>query len=110
MPIDHTVGIWPQAAGGVAFSATQFQSTDNIITDLMEDMAAEQKARTTYVNILRLIDDQYINQSSNNQAKQFWSGYAGANNNIKTTLVLIYNTINAFIPAKFLTSAYVCSL
>ena len=39
--IDHTVGIWPQAAGGVPFSATQFQSTGDIITDLMEDMAAD---------------------------------------------------------------------
>lgn len=55
--VDHTLGIWPQAAGGVPFSATQFQSTGDIITDLMEDMAAEQKARTTYDNILRLIDD-----------------------------------------------------
>ena len=55
--VDHTVGIWPQAAGGVPFTATQFQSTGDIITDLMEDMAAEQKARTTYDNILRLVKD-----------------------------------------------------
>ena len=55
--VDHTLGIWPQAAGGVPFSATQFQSTGDIITDLVEDMAAEQKARTTYDNILRLVDD-----------------------------------------------------
>ncbi len=55
--VDHTLGIWPQAAGGVPFSATQFQSTGDIITDLFEDMAAEQKARTTYDNILRLVDD-----------------------------------------------------
>lgn len=55
--VDHTVGIWPQAAGGVPFSATEFQSKGDVITDLMEDMAAEQKARTTYDNILRLIDD-----------------------------------------------------
>ncbi len=55
--VDHTLGVWPQAAGGVPFSATQFQSTGDIITDLVEDMAAEQKARTTYDNILRLIDD-----------------------------------------------------
>lgn len=55
--IDHTTGIWPQAAGGVPFSATTFQSKGDIITDLMEDMAAEQKARTTYDNILRVIDD-----------------------------------------------------
>ena len=55
--VDHTIGIWPQAAGGVPFTATQFQSTGDIITDLMEDMAAEQKARTTYDNILRLVKD-----------------------------------------------------
>lgn len=55
--VDHTLGVWPQAAGGVPFSATQFQCTGDIITDLVEDMAAEQKARTTYDNILRLVDD-----------------------------------------------------
>ena len=56
--VDHTIGIWPQAAGGMPFSAAQFQSTGDIITDLMEDMAAEQKARTTYDNILRLVRDE----------------------------------------------------
>lgn len=55
--VDHTVGIWPQAAGGVPFNANQFQSKGDIITDLFEDMAAEQKARTTYDNILRLVKD-----------------------------------------------------
>lgn len=55
--VDHTVGIWPQAAGGVPFNACEFQSKGDPITDLMEDMAAEQKARTTYDNILRLVDD-----------------------------------------------------
>ena len=58
--VDHTLGIWPQAASGIPFSAYQFQSTGDIITDLMEDMAAEQKARTTYDNILRLIHDQDV--------------------------------------------------
>ena len=55
--IDHTVGIWPQAAGGVPFNACEFQSKGDPITDLFEDMAAEQKARTTYDNILRLVKD-----------------------------------------------------
>ena len=54
--IDHTVGIWPQAAGGVPFNACEFQSKGDPITDLFEDLAAEQKARTTYDNILRLVD------------------------------------------------------
>lgn len=55
--VDHTVGIWPQAAGGIPFNACEFQSKGDLITDLFEDMAAEQKARTTYDNILRLIKD-----------------------------------------------------
>ena len=55
--VDHTVGIWPQAAGGIPFNACEFQSKGDPITDLFEDMAAEQKARTTYDNILRLVDD-----------------------------------------------------
>lgn len=55
--IDHVIGIWPQSAGGVPFNANQFQSKGDIITDLHEDMAAEQKARTTYDNILRLVKD-----------------------------------------------------
>ena len=58
--VDHTIGIWPQAASGMPFSAAQFQSTGDIIADLMEDMAAEQKARLTYDNILRLIHDQEV--------------------------------------------------
>ena len=55
--VDHTLGIWPQAAGGVPFNACEFQSKGDPITDLHEDMAAEQKARTTYDNILRLVKD-----------------------------------------------------
>ena len=55
--IDHTVGVWPQAAGGVPFNACEFQSKGDPITDIMEDMAAEQKARSTYDNILRVVKD-----------------------------------------------------
>jgi len=55
--VDHTAGIYPQAAAGFPFSALAFQSKGDAITDLVEDMAAEQKARTTYDNILRLVDD-----------------------------------------------------
>lgn len=55
--IDHTLGIWPQAAGGFPFSASEFQSNGDVLTDLYEDMAAEQKARNTYDNILRLVKD-----------------------------------------------------
>jgi len=59
--VDHTAGIWPQAAGGIPFNACEFQSKGDAITDLFEDMAAEQKARVTYDNILRLSDDPDVN-------------------------------------------------
>lgn len=55
--VDHTVGLWPQAAGGIPFNACEFQSKGDAITDLCEDLAAEQKARSTYDNILRLVHD-----------------------------------------------------
>lgn len=55
--VDHTLALWPQAAGGIPFNANQFQSKGDVITDLHEDLAAEQKARTTYDNILRLVKD-----------------------------------------------------
>lgn len=55
--VDHTLALWPQAAGGTPFSSTVFQSKGDPITDLHENLAAEQKARTTYDNILRLIND-----------------------------------------------------
>ena len=55
--VDHTTGIYPIAASGVPFTAAYFASKGDPVTDLMEDLAAEQKARTTYDNILRLCDD-----------------------------------------------------
>mgnify|MGYP001774953878 FL=1 len=55
--VDHTAGIWPQAAGGIPFNACEFQSKGDIITDLTEDLAAEQKARSTHDNLIRLTDD-----------------------------------------------------
>lgn len=55
--IDHTTGLYPAAASGTPFSAATFQSTGDPLADLHEDLAAEQKARITYDNILRLCDD-----------------------------------------------------
>ena len=55
--VDHTTGVYPIAASGVPFSAETFQSTGDAIADIHEDLAAEQKARLTYDNILRLADD-----------------------------------------------------
>lgn len=59
--VDHTTGIYPQAASGVPFSASSLQSKGDAIADLVEDLAAEQKARVTYDNILRLSDDPDVN-------------------------------------------------
>ena len=55
--VDHTLGIWPQAANGNPQNAWTYQSKGDPITDLFEDLAAEQKARTTYDNILRMVKD-----------------------------------------------------
>ena len=59
--VDHTTGVYPQAASGVPFSASTLQSTGDVFADLNEDLAAEQKARLTYDNILRLYDDPDVN-------------------------------------------------
>ena len=55
--VDHTLGVWPQAAGGIPFNGCEFQVKGDPITDLMEDLAAEQKARSVYDNLLRLISE-----------------------------------------------------
>lgn len=55
--VDHTTGIYPLAASGTPFSASVLAVKGDAITDLHEDMSAEQKARTTYDNILRFCDD-----------------------------------------------------
>ena len=55
--IDHTTGLWPQAASGLPQNAIEYQSKGDPITDQFEDLAAEQKARTVYDNLLRIIDD-----------------------------------------------------
>ena len=59
--VDHTASIYPQAASGTPWSAATMQVKGDPVTDLAEDMAAEQKARTTYDNILRLSDDPDVN-------------------------------------------------
>ena len=56
--VDHSTGVYPQFASGYPWSASTMQVTGDVIADLTEDMAAEQKARTTYDNILRLVKDE----------------------------------------------------
>lgn len=60
--VDHTTGVYPAAASGVPFTAAYIQSKGDVITDMTENLAAEQKARTTYDNILRLVDDPDIRE------------------------------------------------
>lgn len=55
--VDHTTGVYPTAASGTPFSAAALQVKGDPMADLVENMAAEQKARVTYDNILRLSDD-----------------------------------------------------
>ncbi len=55
--VDHTTGVYPTAASGFPFTAAALASKGDLIADLTEDLAAEQKARVTYDNILRLVDD-----------------------------------------------------
>ena len=59
--VDHTAGVYPQFASGTPWTAATMQVKGDPITDLTEDLAAEQKARTTYDNILRLSDDPDVN-------------------------------------------------
>jgi len=60
--VDHSAGVYPASAAGVPWSAATMQVKGDTIADLTEDMAAEQKARATYDNILRLSDDPDVNQ------------------------------------------------
>lgn len=59
--VDHGSGVYPASAAGVPWSAAGMQVKGDTIADLTEDMAAEQKARATYDNILRLSDDPDVN-------------------------------------------------
>ena len=59
--VDHTAGIYPTAASGWPYNAASMAVKGDVICDLTEDLAAEQKARVTYDNILRLSDDPDVN-------------------------------------------------
>ncbi len=55
--VDHTNAVYPVAAAGIPWRAEYIQAKGDILADLHEDLAAEQKARVTYDNLIRLIDD-----------------------------------------------------
>jgi spore coat protein JC len=58
--VDHTVGAYPTAASGFPFTAATLAVKGDVLADLHEDLAAEQKARVTYDNLLRLIGDRDV--------------------------------------------------
>lgn len=60
--VDHGKGVWPVSAGGQANTSMSYAVKGDPITDLVEDLAAEQKARTTYDNILKLSSDPDVNR------------------------------------------------
>ena len=87
--VDHTTALWPMAAGGVPFNACELQSKGDAITDLVEDLAAEQKARTTYDNLIRIITDPDVREPLKFlRAREVvhFQRFGEALENIKTTL------------------------
>lgn len=90
--VDHTVGVYPQAAAGLPWRAEYIASKGDILADLHEDLAAEQKARVTYDNLIRLIDDpdildplKFLRQREITHYQRFgeaqptkWNDYGGA--------------------------------
>ncbi len=61
--VDHTAAVYLSSAAGVPFTAAYIQSKGDVITDMTENLAAEQKARTTYDNIIRLVDEPDVRES-----------------------------------------------
>ena len=109
--VDHTIGVYPTAASGFPWTAASMQSKGDVITDLHEDLAAEQKARTTYDNILRLVDDPDVRdpikflrereivhyQRFGETEQSIWNDYSGVADKpleIKGNRTLIHSVIN----------------
>ena len=86
--VDHTTGVYPVSAAGVPFTAAYFAVKGDMFADLHEDLAAEQKARVTYDNILRLVDDpdvrdpiKYLRQREINHFQRFGEAIHTLSNN-----------------------------
>ena len=90
--VDHTNAVYPVAAAGIPWRAEYIQAKGDILADLHEDLAAEQKARVTYDNLIRLIDDpdilaplKFLRQREITHYQRFgeaqqtkWNDYGGA--------------------------------
>lgn len=96
--VDHTTGLYPVAASGTPFSASVLQSKGDAITDIFEDMAAEQKARTVYDNILRFADDpdvidpiRFLRQREINHFQRFGEGLRVIQDNLNSKNFYAFN-------------------
>ena len=105
--VDHTVGLWPQAASGMPFTSVCFQSKGDAITDLTENMAAEQKARTTYDNIIRLADDpdvldpiRFLRQREINHFQRFGEALRIVQDNLDSKNFYAFNPEFDKVPCK----------
>ncbi|MBQ2939772.1 MAG: manganese catalase family protein [Clostridia bacterium] len=102
---DHTLGVYPVAASGVPFTAAYIASKGDPITDLHEDLAAEQKARTTYDNLLRLIDDpdirdplKFLREREIVHYQRFGEALEGVVDNLDCRNVYAFNP--SYLPVK----------
>jgi len=96
--VDHTAGVYPVSAAGVPFTASYFAVKGDMFADLHEDLAAEQKARVTYDNILRLVDDpdvrdpiKYLRQREINHFQRFGDALRIAQDKVNPKNYYAYN-------------------
>ena len=96
--VDHTAGVYPIAASGVPFDMKYVGIKGDLLTDLNEDLAAEQKARTTYDNILRLTDDpdvrdpiKFLREREIVHYQRFGEGLRIAQDNLNSKNFYAYN-------------------
>ena len=96
--VDHTTGIYPVSASGVPFTAAYLGVKGDLFADLNEDLAAEQKARVTYDNILRLVDDpdvrnpiKFLRQREVTHYQSFGDGMRVAQDNMNSKNYYAYN-------------------
>ncbi len=96
--VDHTTGIYPVSASGVPFTAAYLGVKGDLFADLNEDLAAEQKARVTYDNILRLVDDpdvrdpiKFLRQREVTHYQRFGDAMRVAQDNMNSKNYYAYN-------------------
>ncbi len=112
--IDHGKGVYPVAASGQTFDAATFQVTGDPIADLVEDLAAEQKARATYDNILRLSDDpdvnnviKYLRQREIVHFQRFGEAILTVSNRFLIEKIIVIKWITGACPAHGASSGFI---